>query len=51
MKKFYALIDENNGRHYGYTFDYNKALAEAERIEDKENIAIYIYEFYPDEEF
>lgn len=51
MKTFYVLIDVDTGIHYGYTFDYDKAIAEAKRIEDEEFIAIYIYEFTPEDKF
>lgn len=52
MKIFYALIDANNGMHYGYTFDEKKARIEANKIENEQaDVHIDIYEFEPYEEF
>lgn len=51
MKTFYILIDIDTEITYGYTFDYNKALDEAKRIEDEECIAISVYEFSPEDMF
>lgn len=51
MKTFYILIDVDSCTTYGYTFDYDKAVEEARRIEDEELIAIDIYEFTPEDKF
>lgn len=52
MKTFYVLIDTDNGRHYGYTFDEKKAREEANRIgKEDSDVHISIYEFMPYEEF
>ena len=51
MKRFYVLIDLDTEIPYGYTFDYDKAIAEAKRIKDEECIVIHIYEFTPEDEF
>lgn len=51
MKTFYILIDIDTETHYGYTFDYNKALNTAKAIEKEKGIAISIYEFCPEDKF
>ena len=51
MKTFYVLIDSSNGLHYGFTFDEEKAKAEAKRIEKEDKCQIDIYEFGDYSEF
>lgn len=51
MRTFYVLIDANNGMHYGYTFDEEKARKERDKLEDEHDVEIDIYEFKPYEEF
>ena len=51
MKTFYVLIDANNGMHYGYTFDEDKARKERDNLEDEHDVQIDIYEFKSYEEF
>lgn len=51
MKTFYVLIDADNSIHYGYTFDEEKAKAEAKRVEDETGCQINIYEFGDYSEF
>lgn len=51
MQTFYVLIDANNGAHYGYTFDEEKARTERDKLEDEHGIQIDIYEFKPYEKF
>jgi hypothetical protein len=51
MKILYVLIDASNSKHYGYTFDMDRAFKEAKMIEDNIGAKIDVYEFYPEEEF
>ena len=51
MKTFYVLIDADNGMHYGYTFDEEKAKEEVIRLEYEHDVFVDIYEFKPYEEF
>ena len=50
MKTFYALIDSNTGRHYGFTFDEELAREHADVIYATEGVVVSIYEFTPFEE-
>jgi hypothetical protein len=51
MRTFYVLIDSDNGMHYGYTFDEEKARKERDKLEDEHGVQIDIYEFKSYEEF
>ena len=51
MKTFYALIDANNGTHFGYTFNEERARKEAVKLEDEHGVQIDVYEFKSYEEF
>ena len=50
-KYFYALIDQENLTHYGYTFDEKKAREEANRLDKEHGCHIVIYEFGDYSEF
>lgn len=51
MGTFYVLIDQELNMHYGYTFDEERAKAEAKRIEEEHGRQIDIYEFGDHSEF